>query len=121
MPVENMDIDEKEEKKEEKKQDSSTDEKKESATKPKRKKKNTEKQDEEDLDAAAALNEEEIRLMKAYSTGPYDEAIKALTRGVKNQLKGIEKAQGIQESDLGHAPPSLWDLNSDKRALQEGV
>eukprot|EP01083_Nonionella_stella_P102358 291111_1 len=57
--------------------------------------------------------------MKAYSFGPYDDDIKELERGSKKRMSDIEQAMGIKESDRGLAPPSQWDLNSDKVALQQ--
>ena len=102
-----------EEEKEEKKEI----EDEEKTAKQKQKEKDAKK--EAELDAQKALNEEEIRLMKAYSFGPYDDDIKALQKGVKQQIADIETAMGIKESDRGLAPPSQWDLNSDKVALQQ--
>eukprot|EP01084_Bolivina_argentea_P193821 332496_1 len=83
------------------------------------KEKEKEKKKDEELDAQKALNEEEIRLMKAYSFGPYDDDIKELEKQSKREMTAIEEAQGIKESDRGLAPPSQWDLNSDKVALQQ--
>lgn len=77
------------------------------------------KKEDEILSKQSALNEEEIKLMKAYSLGPYDEDIKLLEKGVKDRIKDIEDAMGVKESDRGLAPPSQWDLNSDKMALQQ--
>eukprot|EP01084_Bolivina_argentea_P157778 274930_1 len=85
----------------------------------KKKEKEKEKEKEDDLENQKALNEEEIRLMKAYSFGPYDDDIKELERGSKKRMSDIEQAMGIKESDRGLAPPSQWDLNSDKVALQQ--
>merc|ERR1712228_892092 len=85
----------------------------------KQKQKEKDKAKDDELNAQKALNEEEIRLMKAYSFGPYDDDIKALQKGVKQQIADIESAMGIKESDRGLAPPSQWDLNSDKQALQQ--
>merc|ERR1719379_1302180 len=75
-------------------------------------KEKAEKAKDESLENQKALNEEEIRLMKAYSFGPYDDDIKTLEKGVKKRLSDIEEAMGIKESDRGLAPPSQWDLNS---------
>merc|ERR1711971_147537 len=83
------------------------------------KQKKADKEKDESLENQKALNEEEIRLMKAYSFGPYDDDIKTLEKGVKKRLNDIEVAMGIKESDRGLAPPSQWDLNSDKVALQQ--
>jgi len=77
------------------------------------------KEKEDALSTQKALNEEEIRLMKAYSLGPYDSDLKVLEKGVAKRLSDIEDAMGIKESDRGLAPPSQWDLNSDKQALQQ--
>jgi len=85
----------------------------------KEKAKKAEQAKDESLENQKALNEEEIRLMKAYSFGPYDDDIKTLEKGVKKRLSDIEEAMGIKESDRGLAPPSQWDLNSDKVALQQ--
>merc|ERR1712228_824267 len=85
----------------------------------KQKQKEKDKAKDDELNAQKALNEEGIRLMKAYSFGPYDDDIKALQKGVKQQIADIESAMGIKESDRGLAPPSQWDLNSDKVALQQ--
>merc|ERR1711971_1189852 len=83
------------------------------------KQKKADKEKDESLENQKALNEEEIRLMKAYSFGPYDDDIKSLEKGVKKRIADIETAMGIKESDRGLAPPSQWDLNSDKVALQQ--
>ena len=103
-----MDVDEKkDEQKNEAKQDNES---------PKSK-----KSKDDDVLKSESLNEEEIRLMKAYSLGPYDDEIKALQKQQKARIKDIEDAQGIKESDRGLAPPSMWDLNNDKMALQQGM
>lgn len=106
------------EKKEEKVDDSKDDSKEPTLTDAEKQKK-ADKEKDESLENQKALNEEEIRLMKAYSFGPYDDDIKTLEKGVKKRLSDIEEAMGIKESDRGLAPPSQWDLNSDKVALQQ--
>jgi len=106
------------EKKEEKADDSKDDSKEPTLTDAEKQKK-ADKEKDESLENQKALNEEEIRLMKAYSFGPYDDDIKTLEKGVKKRLSDIEEAMGIKESDRGLAPPSQWDLNSDKVALQQ--
>jgi len=110
---EKEDTDSKQETIEEKDKDKDTEKTK------KQKEKDKKKKEEEDLDSQKALNEEEIRLMKAYSFGPYDDDIKLLEKGTKKRINDIEVAMGIKESDRGLAPPSQWDLNSDKVALQQ--
>eukprot|EP00486_Rosalina_sp_Unknown_P017011 CAMPEP_0201596798 /NCGR_PEP_ID=MMETSP0190_2-20130828/193398_1 /ASSEMBLY_ACC=CAM_ASM_000263 /TAXON_ID=37353 /ORGANISM="Rosalina sp." /LENGTH=459 /DNA_ID=CAMNT_0048057345 /DNA_START=99 /DNA_END=1478 /DNA_ORIENTATION=+ len=108
-----------EENKEESKQATIDDKDKNKEKSDKEKEKDKKKKEEDDLDNQKALNEEEIRLMKAYSFGPYDDDIKLLEKGTKKRIQDIENAMGIKESDRGLAPPSQWDLNSDKVALQQ--
>jgi len=77
------------------------------------------KEKKKDETVAQSLKEDEIRFMKAYSLGPYDDDIKKVETNIRKEIEEIEKAQGIKESDRGLAPPSMWDLNSDKMALQQ--
>ena len=109
---EKMDVDMDEKKDDEKKEDKKDDKKKEDKSKKKK---------DDDVLKSQTLNEEEIRLMKAYSLGPYDDEIKELEKQQKTRIKEIEDAQGIKESDRGLAPPSMWDLNNDKMTMQQGM
>jgi 26S proteasome regulatory subunit T1 len=43
----------------------------------------------------------------------------ALEADLKNLAKAVDDVCGIRESDTGLAPPSRWDLVSDKQAMQE--
>ena len=66
-----------------------------------------------------ALDEDDIALLKTYGLGPYSERIKSAEADVKRIAKEVNDICGIKESDTGLAPPSRWDLVSDKQAMQE--
>ncbi len=65
------------------------------------------------------LSTEDIRLLKAYGAGPYASKIKQAELDVKETAKRVAELSGIKESDTGLAPPSRWDLVSDKQAMHE--
>jgi 26S proteasome regulatory subunit T1 len=66
-----------------------------------------------------ALDETDIAFLKNYGLGPYAAPIKKTEEDIKNILKKVNDVCGIKESDTGLAPPSRWDLVSDKQMLQE--
>ena len=66
-----------------------------------------------------ALDEDDIALLKTYGLGPYSDRIKSVEADVKRIGKEVNDICGIKESDTGLAPPSRWDLVSDKQAMQE--
>jgi len=66
-----------------------------------------------------ALSEAEIALLKTYGMGPYATKIKQLENDLKDKLKKVNELSGIKESDTGLAPPSRWDLVSDRQMMQE--
>ncbi|BFU22154.1 26S protease regulatory subunit 7, putative [Entamoeba histolytica HM-3:IMSS] len=66
-----------------------------------------------------ALDEEEIAILKAYNRGPYANSIKQLEKEVADLATEIHNLVGIQESDTGLAPVSQWDLNADKKLMEE--
>jgi hypothetical protein len=66
-----------------------------------------------------ALDEEDIAFLKNYGLGPYAATIKKAEQDVKDILKRVNDIAGIKESDTGLAPPSRWDLVSDKQMMQE--
>jgi 26S proteasome regulatory subunit T1 len=66
-----------------------------------------------------ALDEDDIALLKTYGLGPYSDRIKSAEADVKRIAKEVNDICGIKESDTGLAPPSRWDLVSDKQAMQE--
>jgi hypothetical protein len=66
-----------------------------------------------------ALDETDIAFLKHYGLGPYAGTIKKAEQDCKDILKRINDVVGIKESDTGLAPPSRWDLVSDKQMQQE--
>jgi len=66
-----------------------------------------------------ALDEDDIALLKNYGLGPYAAPIKAAEADIKRVLRQVGDATGVKESDTGLAPPSRWDLVSDKQMMQE--
>ncbi|CAN8288074.1 unnamed protein product [Cochlearia groenlandica] len=65
------------------------------------------------------LDEDDIALLKTYGLGPYSAPIKKVEKEIKELAKKINDLCGIKESDTGLAPPSQWDLVSDKQMMQE--
>ena len=66
-----------------------------------------------------ALDEGDIALLKTYGLGPYTKGIRACEADIKKLNGRIQEVVGIKESDTGLAPPSQWDLVSDKQMMQE--
>ncbi|GBG73592.1 hypothetical protein CBR_g16934 [Chara braunii] len=66
-----------------------------------------------------ALDEDDIALLKTYGLGPYAGPIKKVEKDIKEITKKVNDLCGIKESDTGLAPPSQWDLVSDRQAMQE--
>jgi 26S proteasome regulatory subunit T1 len=66
-----------------------------------------------------ALDEDDIALLKNYGLGPYALPIKSVEADIKRVLRSVGDATGVKESDTGLAPPSRWDLVSDKQMMQE--
>ena len=76
--------------------------------------------DPEDKEAPVkALDEDDIALLKTYGLGPYATRIKGCEKDLQDVAKRVNEISGLKESDTGLAPPSRWDLVSDKQALQE--
>ena len=65
-----------------------------------------------------ALDETDIAFLKNYGLGPYAAPIKRVEEDIKSVLKKVNDVCGIKESDTGLAPPSRWDLVSDKQMMQ---
>ena len=66
-----------------------------------------------------ALDEDDIVFLKHYGMGPYAESIRTTEKDVKEILARVNGLTGVKESDTGLAPPSRWDLASDKQMIQE--
>eukprot|EP00656_Telonema_subtile_P033889 TRINITY_DN3796_c0_g2_i1.p1 TRINITY_DN3796_c0_g2~~TRINITY_DN3796_c0_g2_i1.p1 ORF type:complete len:429 (+),score=113.28 TRINITY_DN3796_c0_g2_i1:120-1406(+) len=65
------------------------------------------------------LDSEDIRLLKSFGVGPYNENIKEAEDELDRLTKAINEARGIKESDTGLANPSMWDLVADKQVMQQ--
>ncbi|CAD6337357.1 unnamed protein product [Miscanthus lutarioriparius] len=63
------------------------------------------------------LDEGDIALIKTYGLGPYSIIIKKIEKEM--ELAKMTFVGCIKESDTGLAPPSQWDLVSDKQMMQE--
>lgn len=50
--------------------------------------------------------------------GPYSTKIKSIEKDIQAAQKRVSVLIGIKESDTGLAPPSQWDLVSDKQMMQ---
>ena len=72
-------------------------------------------------DAAAppALDEDDIALLTSYGAGPYTSKLKTAEADLASLAKAVDELCGVRESDTGLAPPSRWDLVSDKQAMAE--
>src|SRR5271170_5930511 len=65
------------------------------------------------------LDEGDIQLLKTYGQGPYARLLKKLDDEIKEVSKRVNDKIGVKESDMGLAPPNLWDLLSDRQRLSE--
>jgi len=75
--------------------------------------------DENNDASVKALDKEDIVFLKHYGMGPYAVAIHKTENDLKEGLERINGLTGVKESDTGLAPPSRWDLASDKQMMQE--
>lgn len=66
-----------------------------------------------------ALDAQDIAFLKNYGLGPYATSIKKAEADLKDIMKRVNDLCGVKESDTGLAPPSRWDLVSDKQMMQE--
>ena len=73
----------------------------------------------DDKQTPKALDEGDIAVMARYGVGPYAISIKNTEKDISNIVKSINEICGVKESDTGLAPPSMWDLQLDSRAMQE--
>ena len=65
------------------------------------------------------LDEGDIQLLKTYGQGPYARTLKKLDDEIKEVSKRVNDKIGVKESDMGLAPPNLWDLLSDRQRMNE--
>jgi hypothetical protein len=75
--------------------------------------------DDKDGPAGPALDADDIALLTSYGAGPYAAKLRAAEKELKELAKAVDEACGVKESDTGLAPPSRWDLVSDKQAMGE--
>ena len=78
--------------------------------------------DDEDPNATkkiTPLDEGDIQILKSYGQGPYARALKTLDDEIKEVTKRVDEKIGVKESDMGLAPPNLWDLLSDRQRMSE--
>ena len=78
-----------------------------------------EPEEDENKEPIRALDEGDIALLKTYGVGPYNKSIEAAQKDIKDLNKKIQELVGVKELDTGLAPPSQWDLVSDKQMMQE--
>jgi 26S proteasome regulatory subunit T1 len=67
----------------------------------------------------AALDEDDVDIMRTYGVGPYVKPIANTDQGNKDYIGKINRLIGIKESDTGLAPPSQWDLEGDKQMMKQ--
>uniref|UniRef100_A0A7S0YRT6 AAA+ ATPase domain-containing protein n=1 Tax=Polytomella parva TaxID=51329 RepID=A0A7S0YRT6_9CHLO len=77
----------------------------------------TETKLEEKEAAIKPLDEADIAFLKNYGLGPYAAQIKKVEQDIKDKSKQVNELCGIKESDTGIAPPSTWDLVSDRMIM----
>ncbi|XP_020870410.1 26S protease regulatory subunit 7 homolog A-like isoform X1 [Arabidopsis lyrata subsp. lyrata] len=65
------------------------------------------------------IDEEDIAILKTHALGPYDAAIRKLEKEIKEREKKINDICGVEESDMGLAPRSQWDLVGDEEMMDE--
>lgn len=92
---------------------------KEEEKKNEKKEKSPAKKEEEKEVAIKPLDEADINILKTYGTGPYTKLSKKLEDDINSLKKKVDALKGIKESDTGLAPPSQWDLISDKQMMQQ--
>jgi len=86
---------------------------------PKAKKAKEDMDNDENEKEVAALDEDDVDIMRTYGVGPYVKPIAKTDQGNKDYIGKINKLIGIKESDTGLAPPSQWDLEGDKQMMKQ--
>lgn len=64
-----------------------------------------------------ALDDTDLSLMETYTKGPFSKDISQVDKEIRELRTNIDTIKGIRESDVGMAPQSEWDLESDKKLL----
>lgn len=71
----------------------------------------------EDDGPIEVLDDDDIAVLKSYSSGPYTKEIHDAEEDVKKLAKEVSSMTGVSESDTGLAPPNRWDLEADRHVL----
>jgi len=58
------------------------------------------KRKKKDETVAQSLKEDEIRFMKAYSIGPYDDDIKKVETNIRKEIEEIEKSTRYKKNQI---------------------
>ncbi|KAA0159738.1 hypothetical protein FNF28_05745 [Cafeteria roenbergensis] len=72
----------------------------------------------EEAKKVVPLDESDIKILQSYGQGPYSGQIKLLEKEIADEMKRVRELIGVKESSTGLAPPSQWDLESDKEMLR---
>lgn len=65
------------------------------------------------------LSEGDIQVLKTYGAAPYGTSLRQIEKDLKDIENRIKEKVGIEESDTGLAPSSLWDVLADKQRMSE--
>jgi 26S proteasome regulatory subunit T1 len=65
-------------------------------------------------DKGTELSSADVKLLKRYGKGPYNDDLKKCEDEIKNLNQKITSLCGIKESDTGLALPAQWNLNADQ-------
>ncbi|ODV95297.1 hypothetical protein PACTADRAFT_42560 [Pachysolen tannophilus NRRL Y-2460] len=70
-------------------------------------------------DEIKPLSEGDIQVLKTYGAAPYGAALKQIEDDLKEIENRIKEKVGVEESDTGLAPSTLWDVAADKQRMSE--
>lgn len=65
------------------------------------------------------LSEDDIQVLKTYSSAPYSTSIKSIEKDLKDLEARIKEKMGVEESDTGLANPNLWDVAADRKRMHD--
>lgn len=65
------------------------------------------------------LSEGDIQVLKSYGAAPYAATLRQIEKDLKEIEEKIKKKVGVEESDTGLAPSSMWDILADKQRMSE--
>lgn len=73
----------------------------------------------DNADNHAALDEDDIAVLKTYSNVPYSDVIRKTEQDIAALQTRINTLRGVKESDQGLLPPSQWDNQRDLQASSQ--